>query len=335
MSTHLQGIRSTFVSTKRLRTHLLSSGDANDTPIVLVHGNLSAATFFEELMLELSGEYRCIAPDMRGFGESEGLPIDATRGLRDLADDLCELLRASNVDAAHLVGWSAGAGVISQFALDNPGRAMSLTLISPVSPYGFGGTRDIQGSLVAEDFSGSGGGTVNAEVVEQLQIADPSSESPVAARQLLRNLFVKSPFRFAREDALIAAVHMSKVGEQHYPGDFVTIENRPHVGPGKWGIINALSPKYFDTSAIADMPEKPPILWVRGDADLIVSDNSLLDPATDPQPMIGQTRDVLARYVSNGGMVEEIVIEDAGHSPFLENPADFVAGFTNFLSRCH
>ncbi len=88
MSTHLKGIRSSFVSKKRLRTHDLSSGDSKGTPIVLLHGNLSSATFFEELMLARSGQYRCIAPDIRGFGETEDLPIDASRGLRDPAEDL-------------------------------------------------------------------------------------------------------------------------------------------------------------------------------------------------------------------------------------------------------
>lgn len=125
MPTHLKGICSTFVPTKRLRTHVLTSGDSKDTPVILVHGNLSAATFFEELMLALDGRYRCIAPDIRGFGETEGLPTDVTRGLGDPADDLCELLNALGVDSAHLVGWSAGAGVIMQFALDHPERTKS------------------------------------------------------------------------------------------------------------------------------------------------------------------------------------------------------------------
>lgn len=350
MSTHLNGIRSKFVATKRLRTHVLSSGNLRGTPIVLLHGNLSAATFFEELMLELSGSYNCIAPDMRGFGESEGLPIDATRGLCDPADDLFELLNTLDVDAAHLVGWSAGAGVIMQFALDHPEYTKSLTLISPVSPYGFGGTCDVLGSPSTDDFSGSGGGTVNAEFVEQMLLADLNSDSPVAARQLLRNLYVKPPFRFVREDAFVDAIHLAKVNEQHYPGDFVSSENWPHVAPGKWGLINAISPKYFNLSTIVDMLLKPPILWVRGDSDVIVSDNSVLDLANyhdqqaesgkggarkpQLQPMLGQTRDVLARYAENGGTAEEVVIDGAGHSPFLENPAAFIESFTRFLSSC-
>jgi pimeloyl-ACP methyl ester carboxylesterase len=339
MSAHLSGIHSTFVTTKLLRTHVLSSGDPDATPVILLHGNLSSATFFEELMLELSGQYRCIAPDMRGFGDTTDLPIDATRGLRDPADDLCELLNTLAIDAAHLLGWSAGAGVILQFAIDHPERTKSLTLVSPVSPYGFGGTHDIHGIVSADDFAGSGGGTVNVDAVEELRRADPDSDSPLAARQLLRNLYVKPPLKLAREDTFVDAIHRARLGEQHYPGDFLKSENWPHVAPGKWGLINAISPKYCDLSAIVEMPHKPPILWVRGDEDLIVSDNSLLDlvlhhddSEVAPQPMVGQTRDVLARYAENGGTAEEVVIAGTGHSPFLENPAAFVSSLTRFLT---
>ncbi len=350
MSGHLKGIRSTFVSTKRIRTHVLSSGDLNDTPVILLHGNLSSATFFEELMLALSGRYRCIAPDIRGFGETEDLPIDATRGLRDPADDLRELMDTLGVDSAHLAGWSAGAGIITQFAIDHPERTNSLTLIAPVSPYGFGGTLDIHGTLVAKDYSGSGGGTVSSDVVEQMRLADPDSDSPVAARQLLRNFYVKPPFRPARENMLVDAIHMAIVDERHYPGDFVKSEYWPHVAPGNWGIINAISPKYFNASTIVDMPQKPPILWIRGDTDVVVSDKSSFDLASyydensergndgrvlTPQPMIGQTREVLEKYAENGGRVEEIVVDRTGHSPFLENPAAFVSSFTRFLSSCN
>jgi pimeloyl-ACP methyl ester carboxylesterase len=71
---------------------------------------------------------------------------------------------------------------------------------------------------------------------------------------------------------------------------------------------------------IATQP-KPPILWVRGSDDMIVSDNSMFDfgtlgkmdlvpgwPGDDvfpPQPMVSQTRAVLEQYASEGGAVEE------------------------------
>lgn len=349
---HLPGIRSTSVTTQRIRSHVLSSGAEHGKPLVFIHGNMSAATYFEELMLGMPAEYWCIAPDLRGYGDTQDLPIDATRGARDLADDLRSLLAALGIESAHLAAWSAGAGVVMQFLLDHPARVDSLCLIAPVSPYGFGGTCDLHGTPASEDFAGSGAGTVNAEVVDQLCRGNTGATSPVAPLQLLRNYFVIPGFRVAREELLITATLKQKLGDRRFPGDYVPSPHWPHVAPGKWGPVNALSPKYFNASAIVDLADKPPVLWIRGEADVVISDNSVFDlaslmpqqaplrdghsaPATvRPQPMIGQMRDVLRRYARNGGRCEEVVMKGTAHSPFLENRSAFIKWFTEFLSRC-
>jgi pimeloyl-ACP methyl ester carboxylesterase len=334
---HLPGIESRIVATERIRTHLLMRGPCGGVPVVFLHGNLSAAVCFEELMLAMPARYTCYAPDLRGYGETEDLPIDARRGARDTADDLEALFAALQIDAAHLAGWSAGAAAALQFTIDHPRAVASLTLIAPVSPYGFGGTCDVDGAPTTPDFAGSGAGTANADAVEQLRPGCVESDSPLSPLQLLRTVFVEPPFRIAREQALVRAMLQQKLGERRYPGDFVRSSTWPHVGPGVWGPINALSPKYFNAGAIVDIADKPPVFWIRGEADKIVSDHSLFDVAAHgtadfpPQPMIAQTREVLRRYASNGGRVEEVSMSDTGHSPFLERPAEFLERFCNFL----
>ena len=96
----LPGVRSSLVDTDRIRMRVLESGPADGEPVVLVHGNLSTSRFYEHLMPELPPRYRVIAPDMRGFGDSEPAPLDATRGLADWADDTAALLRALGVARA-------------------------------------------------------------------------------------------------------------------------------------------------------------------------------------------------------------------------------------------
>jgi pimeloyl-ACP methyl ester carboxylesterase len=334
---HLPGIESRTVVTERIRTHLLTRGPRGGVPVVFLHGNLSAAAWFEELMLTMPSRYTCYAPDLRGYGETEDLPIDARRGARDVADDLSSLFAALRIDVAHLVGWSAGAAAAMQVAIDHPRAVASLTLIAPVSPYGFGGTRDVDGTPGTPDFAGSGAGTVNAEAVEQLRLGLVESDSPLSPLQLLRTVFVEPPARIAREGTLVRTMLQQKLGERRYPGDFVRSPHWPHVAPGAWGPINALSPKYFDASAIADIADKAPILWIRGEADKIVSDHSLFDVAAHgsadypPQPMVSQMRKVLGRYASRGGRVEELSMKATGHSPFLERPGEFLEAFCNFL----
>ena len=58
---------------------------------------------------------------MRGFGDSEPAPLDATRGLADWADDTFALVRALGIDEPpHLVGWSTGGAAIARYAMDHP-----------------------------------------------------------------------------------------------------------------------------------------------------------------------------------------------------------------------
>jgi len=80
-------MRSFRVATDRLEMQVHESGPEDGVPVVLIHGNLSTGRFYEHLFAGAPERYRLIAPDMRGFGDTERVPLDATRGLRDWADD--------------------------------------------------------------------------------------------------------------------------------------------------------------------------------------------------------------------------------------------------------
>src|SRR5215203_5413269 len=164
----LEGISSSMVETERVRTHILTSGSVEGVPVVFVHGNVSSSRFWEETMLALPDTYCAVSPDLRGYGLTEAVAIDSTRGLRDWADDLAALREALKLGKFHLVGWSMGAGVGMQYAIDHPDHLLSLTLMSPLAPYGFGGTEDVEGTPTFADFAGSGGGTVNPEFLKNL-----------------------------------------------------------------------------------------------------------------------------------------------------------------------
>src|SRR3954451_1395630 len=102
-------MRSFRVDTDRLTMHVLETGPEDAVPVVLLHGNLSSGRFYEHVLANAPERYRMLAPDMRGFGDTESKPIDATRGLRDWADDTHALLTALGITGApHLAGWSTG-----------------------------------------------------------------------------------------------------------------------------------------------------------------------------------------------------------------------------------
>jgi pimeloyl-ACP methyl ester carboxylesterase len=275
----LEGITSKLFQTSRLNTHLLTSGPPHGTPVIFLHGNFSAATYWEETMLALPESYRAVAPDLRGYGWTEDKLVDATRGARDWSDDLDALLTTLGIKQAHLIGWSLGGAVIYRFLIDHPAKVLSATLVAPVSPYGFGGSKGIEGTPCYHDFAGSGGGTVNPEFVARIKAQDRSEEDPNSPRNVINTFYYKPPFRAAREEDFLTAALMEKMGDDRYPGDLVASPNWPNIAPGVWGPINAGSPKFVldDVPALINTQPKPPILWIRGSHDQIVSDNSMFD----------------------------------------------------------
>ena len=345
----LPGVRSRTIATDRLRrVHYLEAGPEGGIPVVLIHGNLSTGRFYEHLLPEAPDRYRFIAPDMRGFGDTERAPIEATRGLRDWADDAHALVRALGIERpVHLAGWSTGGAAIAAYAMDR--SVASLTFIDPVSPYGFGGVK-ADGTPCFPDYAGSGGGIANAEFVERLAAGDRSDESPFSPRNVMRAAYWAPTHKEPadREDLLVDEILKSMTGEDGYPGDFTPSENWPGVAPGRRGILNALSGKHCDWSGIADVDPKPPVLWTRGDADVVIADGSAWEMGTlgkmghvpgwpgeevfPPQPMVAQTRAVLERYRAAGGRVEMEVLEGSGHFPPVDAAERWGALFFDFLA---
>ncbi|HEX2299707.1 MAG TPA: alpha/beta hydrolase [Pseudonocardiaceae bacterium] len=318
------------VTTPRLTQNVLTGRESGE-PVLFVHGNVSSAAFWRDSMAALPEGLRPLAVDLRGFGETDPEPVDATRGLRDYSDDVLELIDELGLDGVHLVGWSMGGGVVLQALRDRPAAVGSVTLVNPISPYGFGGTEGSEGRLTHPDGTGSGAGAANPDFVARLKAGDMSDESPTSPRNVFRSAYVNNR-EIPDEDFFLRSMLTTRVGETHYPGDAAASGTWPHVSPGKHGVLNAIAPTHFRLDDLHEIGPKPPILWIRGADDQIVSDASLFDlahlgalgvvpgsPGTPAQPMVTQTRGVLERY----GRYREVVLDDCGHSPHLEYPAEF------------
>jgi pimeloyl-ACP methyl ester carboxylesterase len=345
----LSGIESRIIITRRLRIHVLLSGPSDGTPVVFIHGNAASASFWEETMLALPPGFRGIAPDLRGYGDTEDKLIDATRGLKDWAEDVLEVLYALGIESFHAAGHALGGMLLYTLAPMAGNRILSLTLVAPGSPYGFGGTKDAEGTPCWTDFAGSGGGMVNPEFVRLMGARDRGSDNPKASPRVVLNTFYwKPPFTPAREEDLLSSLLSEKVGPDRYPGDSLPSPNWPGIRPGRFGPLNAASPKYLGNSVKTFIAfTKPPVLWVRGEDDQIVGDLSLFDMGTlgkqgtvpgwpgekvfPPQPMIAQTRAVLEKRKTQGGAYTEVVIPECGHTPHVEKAAKFQKIFFPFL----
>lgn len=318
--------------------------------VLFIHGNASSSIFWKRLMQRLPEDTRGIAPDLRGFGNTEDVLIDATKGMREFSTDIIALLDQLDINKVHVVGHSMGGSVCYALAGDHPNRLASIILVNPGSPYGFGGTKDLEGNPHFSDFAGSGAGVVNPDFAKRIEQGDRTEEDPNASpRVVMNNFYWKPPFRPENEEELLDGLLSEKVGPQKYPGDSVPSENFPFTAPGKFGPPNALSPKYI-SDTVDKFIEKTtaiPVLWIRGEEDQIVSDKSLFDlgtlgamglipgfPGEDiypPQPMVSQTRQVLEKRQNNGGEFKEIIIKDAGHSPYIEKEDEFCSYFMPFI----
>lgn len=347
----LQGITPKTITTGRITTRVLFRGPESGIPVFFLHGNTSSATWWEETMVALPKDYYAIAPDQRGFGDADPEKyIDATQGMGDLAQDVIALLDFLGIVKAHIVGNSLGGNVVWRMLADHPERFLSVTLADPGSPYGYGATRDTEGTPTTPDFSGSGAGISNPEAMQRMIDGDRSTESQFSPRSVFRTLVVKPPFIPEREEEILSALLATHFGDKDQPGDLVQSDNWPFVAPGVWGARNALSPKYIvDAEVIINSQPKSKILWVRGSHSLIISDEASIDlgylgkiglipgwPGEEiypPQPMVSQTRAVLDKYAAAGGSYEEVVIHDAGHIPFIEKPDEFNTVFHAHLMK--
>ncbi|NNC13242.1 alpha/beta hydrolase [Planctomonas sp. JC2975] len=338
MRTVFDGIAELSVRTERLVANVLereAETAAEAETVVFVHGNCSSSLFFQPVMLRLPVQLRALAVDLRGFGGSETLPVDATRGVRDFSDDVWSVIDALELGRVHLVGWSMGGGVVLQQLLDRSDSVASVTLISPVSPYGFGGTA-ADGSRLTDDDAGVGAGAANPDFVARLADGDRTDDAPTSPRTVFRSSYVAPGYSGEFEDVWVESMLTTVTGAENYPGDAVESPNWPGMAPGPRGVLNTMAPKYFDVTGIVDLPQTPPILWIHGTRDAIVGDETFFDlntlgkagvvpgwPGEDvapPQPMLAQTRAVLERYANAGGSYRELALPDCGHSAHIEYP---------------
>lgn len=99
-------------------------------PIVLLHGFTGSRENWRPAMVQLAKEYRVIAPDLLGHGESDA-PTDPERyRIEHAAADLAGLIHALKIDRVHLLGYSMGGRLALFSALHNPDQIRSLVLES-------------------------------------------------------------------------------------------------------------------------------------------------------------------------------------------------------------
>ena len=331
-------------------------GGKGTKTLVFIHGNLSSSEIWSHILMDIISDYKIIAPDLCGFGETSCKGIDASRGFSVFTEEIILILKRLGVGKVSLIGHSMGGGVVYDMIAKHPDIVESAVLVDPMSPYGWGGIKGLEGEPCYPDFSGSGGGLIKVYNPFFLQILDKLKSGGSLTqeeKQLLDatiNLYFAPGYTPPVEiyNGIIEMIRKAQVGDDFYPGDYTNSPNWPYVAPGTKGVLNAMSPKFFNARPMLNVKYKPSILWIHGSQDLMVSDSSPIDigllgkngfipnyPGEEvfpPQPMFSQVKAFLERYSDLGGSVETRIIEGAGHTPFIEKKDVFIKYLLDFLA---
>ncbi|MEC7915128.1 MAG: alpha/beta hydrolase [Actinomycetota bacterium] len=105
------------------------SGGEGDA-VIFSHGFLMDLSMFDSQIQAFGDEYRCIAWDERGFGET---PVDGPFSYWDSADDAVALLDHLGIERAVFAGMSQGGFLSLRAALSHPDRVAGIVMIDSES----------------------------------------------------------------------------------------------------------------------------------------------------------------------------------------------------------
>jgi pimeloyl-ACP methyl ester carboxylesterase len=128
-------------------------------PLVFVHGALSDHRFWQNQLPTFSPHYRCLAPDLRYFGDEPWPDSALNYNFATHVGDLAEFVSRVVDGPAHIVGTSYGSTVALQMSLEHPELVQSLFLYEPSV-----------GSLVTDP-------SLQAEIAEERKGLTPALEA--------------------------------------------------------------------------------------------------------------------------------------------------------------
>jgi pimeloyl-ACP methyl ester carboxylesterase len=180
MTALAQNATDRFVTVNGLRLHYLEQGTADKPALILVHGNERHAHTFDHIVPEFARDYRIIAVDMRGHGDSGWSPESAYL-VEDHVKDLEGLVRELRLTNLTLWGNSTGGSVVQVYAglhPDNVVRVISED-VGPERP------EDISSGFAKRVEREANGWASEDELVRELMTRSPRTPEAIT-RNLVR-----------------------------------------------------------------------------------------------------------------------------------------------------
>jgi len=124
---------SQFYYSHRLKLHFWDWGDNAKPNLILVHGGMDHARSWDRVAEAFSNDFRILAPDLRGHGDSQWAP-GAMYSIAEYVLDISALVDIAGRLPVYLIGHSLGAAIVLQYAGIYPDRVRKLVAIEGIAP---------------------------------------------------------------------------------------------------------------------------------------------------------------------------------------------------------
>lgn len=273
---------------------------SGDKVLLLIHGNMTSSKHWEILMEQLLENYKIYAVDLRGFGISTY--NNRISSIKDFSEDVKSFVDALGLKKFAMAGWSTGGGVAMQFTADYPDYVDKLILVESVGVKGY--------PMFKKDENGQPIFTEHIKTREEIE-KDKVQVVPVLKayetkdKEYMKNLWNLVIYTHNKpEDNLY----------EEYLDDMMTQRNLVDVDYALVTFnISREHNGVIQGSGLVDKIDIPTLV-LQGDRDYVV-----------PKEM-GED---IAKAIGDNAKLT--ILEDSGHSPFIDCLPKVVKEFKDFI----
>ncbi len=119
------------LTARGVRVRVVEAGEG--APVVLLHDMLVSHVEFDGVLDGLAREFRVLAPDFPGFGDSEKpAPTRYAYGIDAFCESVVDVIAGLELGRVSIVGHSLGGAVAIALAADHPELVERLVLVDPI-----------------------------------------------------------------------------------------------------------------------------------------------------------------------------------------------------------
>jgi pimeloyl-ACP methyl ester carboxylesterase len=182
------------ITVRGLRYGIRQFGDADAPVVFFLHGWMDSSATFQFVVEALKKSWRIVAPDWRGYGQSEWL--SRPYWFPDYYADLHEILNHYTHGPVRLVGHSMGANIASTYAGLRPDRVAQLVMMDFIGltlPKDTDGSQQLSHWLTALEITPEMRGYKNHDALARRLLSVNQRLTPARAEFLSRSVSCVRP----------------------------------------------------------------------------------------------------------------------------------------------